>query len=59
MNINGLYRLVIHVDIPNLQCQVISRKDISTIMTKVDIRDRRDDLGKERTVGRILSFLKD
>jgi hypothetical protein len=59
MNIDSLYRLVIHIDIPNLQCQIISGKNISTIMTKVDIRDGRNNFRKEGTMSRILSFLKD
>lgn len=58
MNVDCLNRLVIHINIPNLQGKIIPWKNISTIMTKVDVRYRRDDFRKEGTMSWIFSLLK-
>lgn len=44
---NRLDGPVLHVDIPDLERQVVSREDVSSIMAKLDIRYRRDDFGEE------------
>lgn len=40
VDINGRDRLVIHIDIPDLQSEVVARKDVPAIVAKLDIRDR-------------------
>jgi len=58
MNIESLDRLVFHVDVPNFQGQIVTRQNISSIRAKFDIRDRGDDLGKERLIGGIFLLLE-
>jgi hypothetical protein len=39
--------LPLHIHIPDLHGQVISRKDIAAIMGESDVRDGGDNFGKE------------
>ena len=39
---DGLDRPSLHIDIPNLKRQVVSGKDVSSIVAKLDIRNTRD-----------------
>jgi len=47
MNGDRLHRPRVHVDVPDLERQVVSRQDIPSIMAELDVRYRRNDLGKE------------
>lgn len=47
MNVDSLDWFVLHGDIPNLERQVITRQDVSTVFGEFDIRDGRDDFGEE------------
>ena len=58
MNRYSFHGLRVHINVPNLEGQVVPGKDVPPVMTEFDVRDRGDDLGKERSVGRILFFLK-
>ena len=51
---NRLDRLLVHVDIPYFQCEVVTRQNITTISTELDIGDTRNDLREEGLVRRIL-----
>ena len=37
----------VHVDIPDLEGQVVPRQDVSPVVTELDVGYRRNDLGKE------------
>lgn len=58
--VNGdrLDRARIHVDVPNLERQVVTREDIAPVVGELDVRDGRDNLGKEGPVCRILFLLE-
>lgn len=47
VNRNGLQWPVLHVDVPDLQIEVVARQDVSSIVAELDIRDGRDDFGEE------------
>ena len=55
---NGLDWFRLHVDVPDLQRQIVSREDVPSIMTELDVRDRRDDFGEEGSVSGVLFFLE-
>lgn len=40
---NGLDGLALHVDVPDLDSEVVTGEDITAIMGESDIRDGRDD----------------
>ena len=44
---DGFQWPVLHVDVPDLQVEVVARQDVSSIMAELDIRDGRDDLREE------------
>jgi len=44
---NCLHRPRVHVDIPDLEREVVPRQDVPPVVTELDVRYRRDDLGKE------------
>jgi hypothetical protein len=50
--------LPLHVDIPNLDCQIVTGQDVAPIIRESDIRDGRYDFRKERTRGRVLLLFK-
>jgi hypothetical protein len=58
MDVDSLYRFVVHVDVPDLQSQVVAGEYISTIVAKVDIRDGRYDFREEGAAGWILGLFK-
>lgn len=47
MNGDRLHRPRVHIDIPNLERQVVPRQDVPPVMTEFDVRDRGNDLGEE------------
>jgi hypothetical protein len=47
VNGNGLDRVAFHIDVPNLNCEVITRENVSTVVGKSDIGDGGDDFGEE------------
>ena len=47
---DSLQWTVLHVDVPDLEIQVVARQDVPPVSTELDIRDGRDDLGEERPV---------
>jgi hypothetical protein len=53
VNIDRGNRLIIHIDIPDFQCEIISSKNVPAILAKLDIRDRCNDFGKERLCRRV------
>lgn len=44
---NRFHRPRVHIDVPNLERQIVPRKDIPPIVAELDVRDRRNDLRKE------------
>ena len=55
----SLDRLRVHVQIPDLQRQIISWQHVTAVVTEFDVGYAGDDLGKEATIGRILRLFKD
>lgn len=51
-----LDRLAVHVDVPDLEREVVAREDVPPVVAELDVRDRRDDLGEERAVRVFLLF---
>jgi hypothetical protein len=47
MDGNGLHGLSLHVDIPDLDGEVVSGKDVTTVVAEADVGDGRNDLGEE------------
>jgi hypothetical protein len=47
VDIDSLDWLVLHGNIPNLERKVITRQDVFAIFGEFDIRDGRNDFGKE------------
>ena len=47
MDRNRFHRPRVHIDIPNLEGEVVPRQDVPPVVTELDVRDRRNDLGKE------------
>jgi hypothetical protein len=58
MDVDRLDWLALHCSVPDLECQVIPRQNVFSVLGELDIRNGRDDFGKERFLGRILLFLK-
>ena len=58
MDVDRLDRSRVHVDVPDLESQIVSRQNVSSIVTEADIRYRRDDLRKERSCRWVFLFLK-
>jgi hypothetical protein len=58
MDGNGLHRARLHVDVPDLEGEIVARQDIPPIVTELDIRYRRYDLREERAGCWILLFLE-
>lgn len=56
---NDAKRLAFHVDVPDLDGQVVARDDIPTVPRKAHVRNRRNDLGEKRLVCWVLGLLKD
>ena len=50
--------LRLHVEIPDLDGEVISRNHVATGVGKLDVGDGRDDLGEEAAVGWVLGLLE-
>jgi len=47
MNVDSLHRSTIHVHIPDLEAQVITRQDVPPVSAELDVGNRRDNLRKE------------
>lgn len=47
VDVDGLDRLALHCDVPDLQGQVVSGDDISSVSAKLTIGNGRDDFRKE------------
>ena len=58
MDGDGLERLALHVDVPDLEVQVVARQDVSAVMAELHVRNRRDNFREERPIRRILLFLE-
>ena len=43
MNLDGLYRSAVHVDIPDLERQIVSGEDVPAILAEFDVGNRRND----------------
>lgn len=39
VNWDGLHRLALHVDIPDLEVQVVARQDVPSIVAELHVRD--------------------
>jgi len=48
MDANGFDRFCFHVQIPDLEGQIVAGKDVSSVATEFDVRNRGDDFRKER-----------
>lgn len=53
-----LHRLSLHVDIPDLDGEVVAGEDVTTIVGEADIGDGGDDFGKEGAGGGVLLLFK-
>ena len=58
MDLEGLHRLVLHVDVPNLDGEVVARHDVAPTIAEAHVRDGRDDFREERLVRRVLFLFK-
>ena len=58
MNVDRLHRSTIHVHIPDLEAQVITRQNVPPVSAELDVGNRRDNLRKERSVRGILFLLE-
>lgn len=58
VNVDSLHGSTIHVHVPDLEAQVITRQNVPPVSAELDVGNRRDNLRKERSVGRILFFLE-
>jgi hypothetical protein len=47
---DGLDRLALHGKVPDLEGEVVAREHVFAVPTEFQVRDRADDLGKERLV---------
>jgi len=48
MDANGFDWFGFHVQVPNLEGQIVTRENVSAVATEFDVRNGRDDFGKER-----------
>ncbi|KAI3479668.1 hypothetical protein L1887_58289 [Cichorium endivia] len=53
-----LDRLVVHVDVPDLEREVVARQDVASVAAELDVGYAADDLAEERLGRRILLLLK-
>jgi len=53
-----LYWLLVHVDIPDLDSQVVARQDVPAIVGEADVRDGGDDFREEGSGGGVLLLFK-
>jgi hypothetical protein len=50
VDVDRLDGLVLHLDVPDLERQVVAREDESAVFRELDVGDGRDDLGEEGLV---------
>ena len=53
-----LHGPIFHVDVPDLERQIVPREDVSTVVAELDIRDRGYDFGEERSSRGIFLFFE-
>ena len=58
VNVHRRDRLAIHVDIPKLHREVVTRENVATITAKLDVANARDDFRKEASLLRRLGEFK-
>lgn len=58
MDRNGLHRTRLHINVPDLKGEIVARQDIPPVMTELDIRYRRYDLGEEGSRCGVLFFFE-
>jgi len=58
VDVDRLDGLVLHLDVPDLEREVVSREDEPSVFGELDVRDGGDDFREERLVGGILLFLE-
>ena len=58
VDLDGADGVTIHVDIPELEGEIIARKDVASIRREFDIRDGGDDLGEEGFAIRVFLLLE-
>lgn len=58
VDVDGLDGSALHVDVPDLQCEVVTRENVASILAELDIRDRRNNFREERLVAGIFFLLK-
>ena len=58
VDLNGLHRLAFHVNIPNLESQIVAGKDVAAITTELTITDGGNNFREERTSRRVLRLLE-
>jgi len=58
VDVERLDRLVFHVNVPDLECQIVARENVASITAEFDVRNRRCDLREERLVRGVLFLLK-
>ena len=59
MHVDRLDGLVLHVDVPDAQREVVAREEVPAVLGELDVRHARDDLAEERLGRRVLLLLKD
>jgi len=55
---DGLDRLRLHVQIPDLEREIVTRQDVSAVSAEFDVRNRGDDLREEGFGAGILFLLE-
>ena len=58
VDVERLDRLVFHVNVPDLECQIVARENVASITAEFDVRNRGDNLREERLVRGVLFLLK-
>lgn len=55
---NGFDGLALHIDVPDLDGQVVAREDVAPVVGEANVGDGGNDFGKEGTGGWIFLLLE-
>lgn len=58
VDLDGLHGLALHVDIPNLQGQIVTGEDVSSVAAELTITDGGNNFREERTRRGVLRLLE-
>jgi len=58
VNLDGLHRLALHVDVPQLEGEVVTRENVTAVSTELTVADGGNDLGEERASRGVFRLFK-